>query len=308
MIALLMITAFFLGSLVPWQTAANGNLKEQMRSPLLASFINCTVGSIILTVIMFASGQSFYRPWEQLSAFPWYLWTSGPLGAVILVVAVVLLSRLGLIGTALSTMTGMIVSSLLFDHFGCFQIEVHKLDVLRLIGLILMILGVMIVLRLFSNLKAHQGKLNPAAVLWFMLGVVSGTLMTTQAAVNSIFRVELNSVVYCALISMASTSLLLLIIAPLVDQSPKRIADIKVNGRYWIFCGGLCGATNIMGYALLMNQLGAGTLITLGIAGQLCCSLMMDHFGLWGLKVRKANLSQLWGIMVIVGAIALIKF
>lgn len=88
-----LLLAFFTGGIIPFQTAANSNLKQQMSSPLLASFVNCTVGSIALFIIMMLSTEeSFYRSPEEWASYDWWMYTSGALGAIILMVAMTLLS------------------------------------------------------------------------------------------------------------------------------------------------------------------------------------------------------------------------
>ncbi len=306
MVALLTL-AFFTGFVIPLQTAANGNLKRQMRSPFLASCINCSVGACVLTVLILVTGESFYRPLDFLLSLDWWLYLSGPLGAVILIVAIVLSARLGMLGTSLSTMTGMMVSGLVFDANGWFNLQVHPFSGARALALVLMLIGLTIALNLPSYLHKHGTKLSLATVGWFLVGCVSGTLLTTQGAINAIFRVEIGSVLVCAWISMILTALIVLIIALCLRHSPTRILEIQVKGRYWIFIGGFMGATNIIATALFVPLIGAGTTMTLGVAGQLCCAMLMDHIGLWEVEVRRIRLTQIVGLILIVGAVALIR-
>lgn len=303
----LLTLAFFTGFVIPLQTAANGNLKRQMRSPFLASCINCSVGACVLTVLILASGESFYRPLDFLLSLDWWLYLSGPLGAVILIVAIVLSARLGMLGTSLSTMTGMMVSGLVFDANGWFNLQVHPFSGARALALILMLIGLAIALNLPSYLHKHGAKLSLATIGWFLVGCVSGTLLTTQGAINAIFRVEIGSVLVCAWISMILTALIVLIIALCLRHSPTRILELQVKGRYWIFIGGFIGATTIIATALFVPLIGAGTTMTLGVAGQLCCAMLMDHIGLWEVEVRRIRITQIVGLILIVGAVALIR-
>lgn len=69
----------------------------------------------------------------------------------------------------------------------------------------------------------------------------------------------------------------------------------------------VCGASYIIAMALLVPILGAATLMTLGIAGQLLSSLIIDHFGLLEQKLRKVGLAQILGLMLIIGAVVLMR-
>lgn len=303
----LLTLAFMSGWVIPLQTAANSNLKRQLSSPLLASFINCSVGSIVLTILIFVTGESFYRSPEYLLSLDWWLYLSGPLGAVILIVAILLSSRLGMVGTSLSTMTGMMVSGLIFDACGFFELPVHPLDGTRLMGLLLMLVGLMVALNVAGHLKKHEGKLSISTLAWFLVGCASGTLLTSQGAMNAIFRVKLDSVLLCAWISMVMTALIVVVIATAIGHSPLRLKRIEVKGRYWIFIGGLMGATNIIANAIFVPLIGAGTMMTLCVAGQLCCSMLMDHIGMWELNVRRITLHQVVGLVLIMVAVGIIR-
>ena len=228
-----LLLAFFTGGIIPFQTAANSNLKQQMSSPLLASFVNCTVGSIALFIFMMLSTEeSFYRSPEEWASYDWWMYTSGALGAIILMVAMTLLIKLGMVGTSLATMTGMMVTGMVLDEFGAFGMPVHEFDAIRAIGLVIMILGVMAALRVFAHIKQHAATFSLFTVLWFLLGCFSGSLLATQAAINAVFRVELHSVLYCALISMVSTSAIVL-----VSNAPAQDPDQwPLVAFHWWFC------------------------------------------------------------------------
>lgn len=299
--------AFMAGWVIPLQTAANGNLKRQMRSPFLASFVNCTIGAGILSVLILATGESITRPLDYLLSLEWWLYLSGSLGAVILIVAILLSARLGMLGTSLATMTGMMVSGLVFDASGFFGIAMHPFGLMRAAALLMMLLGLALALNLPHYLKQHGHKLSMASLGWFVVGCTSGTLLTTQGAINAIARVKFDSVLWCAWLSMVMTALIVLIIALTLRQSPQRLLDIEVKGRYWIFIGGFMGATNIIAAALFIPLIGAGTLMTLSVAGQLCCALLMDHIGMWELEVRRIQPLQLVGLGLIILAVALIR-
>ena len=303
-----LLLAFFTGGIIPFQTAANSNLKQQMSSPLLASFVNCTVGSIALFIIMMLStDESFYRSSEEWASYDWWMYTSGALGAIILMVAMTLLIKLGMVGTSLATMTGMMVTGMVLDEFGAFGMPVHEFDAIRAIGLVIMILGVMAALRVFAHIKQHAATFSLFTVLWFLLGCFSGSLLATQAAINAVFRVELHSVLYCALISMVSTSAIVLVLAFCFKQYPTRLRKIQINGRWWLFIGGFIGLTNIILSAELVPLIGAGCLMTLCIAGQLAASLLLDYFGFMEVKKRAVSLSQIIGLIMIIGAVAFIR-
>lgn len=304
---MLMLAALLTGTVTPWQTAVNARIRLQLNSALLASFVNCAVGVCLLLLLMLLRGESFYRDIGMLAALPWWYFISGPLGAAILLIALIILPRLGLVGSTIATMSGMLLSGVIFDHFALFHLAEHRFDLPRAAGLLLIFLGLMLTLQVHTYLKHYGSKVQKGAVLWFALGLISGSCMTTQGAVNSLFRQQLHSMLYCALFSMAVTALLCLVLAACSGRGPATLKKLQFKGRLCEYSGGLMGVINICGNALLMPLIGAGTLMTLIIAGQLLCSMLLDHFGVLGLKRRPVTLTKLSSLIIIAAGICCIK-
>lgn len=304
---ILMTAALLTGMVTPWQTAVNARIRGQLNSALLASFVNCAVGVGLLFLLMVISKESFYRDVGPLLQLPWWYFASGPLGALILLIALIILPRLGLVGTTIAMMSGMILSGVIFDHFALFELEQHLFDLPRALGLLLILIGIMLTLQVHTYLKHHCSEVHAAAVLWFALGLISGCCVTTQGAINALFRQELDSMLYCALFSMAVTALICLVLAACTGRGPGLLLKLQVKGRLYEYTGGVMGVINICGNALLMPIIGAGTLMTLIIAGQILCSMILDHFGVLGLKRRPITAVKIAGLVIIAAGICCIK-
>lgn len=306
-IILFFTAAFAVGMLTPWQTAVNGNLRVRLRSPYLAAGVNCITGCLILSLLLLITGADLSVPLSHLSALPWWYYSSGPLGAAILVISLVLLPRLGFVGSTAAIMTGMLVSGLICDHAALFGLARHPFDLYRAGGLTLALIGVACCLQLPAFLRLHTGRFSPALMLFFILGMLSGTCSTVQAAVNAQMRAALHSMLFTALFSMFITALLALSSAAACGHSPRRFKALRFKGQLHNYTGGLCGAASIAGSALLVQQIGAGALMTLVIAGQLCCSMLMDHCAAFGLKRRPFTAGKLLGLVLIIAGLCLIR-
>ena len=75
----------------------------------------------------------------------------------------------------------------------------------------------------------------------------------------------------------------------------------------WIWSGGAFGVCFISLALILMPKLGASGFIALAMAGQIIASLMLDHFGLFGLVERQLTASRLIGALMLIGGVALIQ-
>jgi len=67
------------------------------------------------------------------------------------------------------------------------------------------------------------------------------------------------------------------------------------------------GAFFVTTMAILAPKLGATTLITLVIAGQLSMSLTLDHFGLIGYSTQHINIWRVFGVFLIATGVFLIR-
>ena len=299
--------SFAVGMVTPWQTLVNSKIRAQVHSALLASSVNCAVGALLLTAGMLVTGQSFYRDLALLSSLPWWLYISGPLGAAMLLGALLLLPRLGMVGTTIAMMSGLVIFGLICDHQAWFSLPRAPFTWLRALGLILVLSGILTALQVFKRWRQHSLALAPHLLGWFILGGLAGACGTLQAAVNAQLRVAIGSMTYCALFSMLVTMVLTFCIAVGVGHRPARLLTLKFKGQLINYSGGLMGVINIAGNALLLPHIGAGALSTLIIAGQLMCSMLLDHVGAGGMPRRPINGHKIAGIMLILLGLCCIR-
>ena len=59
---------------------------------------------------------------------------------------------------------------------------------------------------------------------------------------------------------------------------------------------------------MLLPKLGASGFIALALAGQVVASLLLDHFGWFGLVERQMSLSRVLGAVLLIGGVVLIQF
>lgn len=307
MIFFLFCLAILTGAANPVQTAANSKLRTQLSSPFLASLINCSVGVLLLTIANCIFGSFSLDP-DSLAQIPLWEFSGGLMGVFILVIAILLMSRLGGLQTVLITMTGMILSGIILDHFALLGVPRHPFDLNRAIGLVCVILGLILVFKIPRLVKnGIHLKFKISAVYCYPLGLFSGALMTLQSAVNASLSASLNSLILTALFCMSVSLILFICIALCTPPGIKQFRKLQVKGQYWILCGGACGAFFVLCNAFLIPHLGAGAVSILCITGQLTCGLIIDHFGLLSAPQRRAELSQILGLVIILLGIIFIR-
>lgn len=84
---------------------------------------------------------------DLITRTPWLSYTGGVFGLIYLVILIVLIPFFGS-GTIFALLvTGQMIASIIFDHYGFFGITPHHVDASRIIGAILLIAGVYLIRR-----------------------------------------------------------------------------------------------------------------------------------------------------------------
>jgi transporter family-2 protein len=76
----------------------------------------------------------------------------------------------------------------------------------------------------------------------------------------------------------------------------------------WMWAGGAFGVCFISLALVLLPRLGASGFMALALAGQVVASLLLDHFGWFGLVERQVTLPKVLGAVLLIGGVVLIQF
>lgn len=142
----LILLAACIGVLLPMQAGMNAELRTAVGSPLGTAFVSFVVGTIALAVVA-AAARSPVPDARTLGAVPAWQWLGGILGAVYITGAVILAPRLGAATMIAAVVAGQMVSSVALDHFGWMGFARHPATPARLLGAVLVIVGVRLIQR-----------------------------------------------------------------------------------------------------------------------------------------------------------------
>ena len=141
--------------------------------------------------------------------------------------------------------------------------------------------------------------------LSLVVALLVGALVTLQTGSNArlkeAFGHPLPAVVVSSLIGIV---LLIAVIA--VTRAPLPSMERVSTAPWSAWLGGLLGAVYAVTMVVLARELGAATLMALAVAGQLLCSVLLDHFGVLGFEVRAAGIGRLVGCALLLTGVALI--
>jgi transporter family-2 protein len=115
-------------------------------NPLFAGLISFIVGTVTLLVLLLLGRMPWPTP-ENLSSLPWWAWCGGVFGAVFVLGTLLVAPRLGATTMLGLIVAGQLTSSLIFDQFGWLGYPHHPISLMRLVGVVLLILGVFLIQR-----------------------------------------------------------------------------------------------------------------------------------------------------------------
>lgn len=143
---LLLPLALIAGMAAPTQFAINSQLRGVVGGPVLAGAISFLVGTIILILAVAVTSRSVPDFGTILGA-PWWMYLGGLLGAFYVCASIVLTPRLGAATTIGLFLAGQVIASIAIDHFGLFGLPVQAASIPRLLGALLIVIGVAVVQR-----------------------------------------------------------------------------------------------------------------------------------------------------------------
>lgn len=124
----------------------NSQLRLFVPHPLNAAFISFFVGTITLGIASVVMRTGLVSP-ARIAQAPWWMWTGGLFGANYVLMAIVLAPRLGAATLIGLSVTGQMVSSIVLDHYGLVGYPVHPVSAGRIVGSMLLLLGVFLIKR-----------------------------------------------------------------------------------------------------------------------------------------------------------------
>jgi transporter family-2 protein len=128
------------------QQAVNANLRSALHSSGWTAFTSYAVGWVCMVLLILALRDPV--PAANLAArVPWWAWSGGALGSVFIALGIFLVPQIGAATFFTLVITGQMLASVAFDHFGWLGLTQRPIDAPRLIGVALLIGGVLLIRR-----------------------------------------------------------------------------------------------------------------------------------------------------------------
>ena len=131
---------------MPTQAAVNSRLATTVGSPFLAALISFSVGTIALFAYILLTGIP-PNSLASLKNAPPVLWIGGLLGAFFVTVMATIVPRVGVALSFSLAIGGQMLITLLIDHFGWLGVPEKPINFVRVLGAMLITIGVVLIRR-----------------------------------------------------------------------------------------------------------------------------------------------------------------
>lgn len=304
------VLGIIVGCAQPVMTSVNGRLREHLRSPLLSSLVTFLLALFLSLSILFGLQHSLYIPFSEVLNEPLWIWLGGIMGVVIVVASVICLPKLGSFETVVFLVLGQILSGLVIDHFGMFRSNIIPVTLLRILGAILVLVGV--IGTSASDMKETKSDIR-GKNLYRLIDLIAGVACSVQIAVNGRLGIVTGNSFRASSISMmvALIGTLLIIGALFVAKGKPGVIDYSmpvVPGKWWMWLAGIGSMTIVGGNVILQTMMGTGLVAVLNVLGQTAGGIVIDASGFLGIEKKAITAKKIIGLVVMIAGTALISF
>lgn len=254
------------GALVAVQTRVNGGLADELGDALLAAVLSFGTGLVAVALVV-AARPAARSALRDVRRVPWWTCLGGLGGATLVAVAAFAAPRIGVALLSIGIVAGQTTGGLLVDRAGLGPGGGHRLTLPRLVGAVLSLVAVGV-----SVAGRGAGDANPVLLV---LAVLAGLLISVQQALNGRVRRITGNAAVATLVNFV-VGLVALLLAYCVVGLFRDFAVDSWPDSWWLYTGGVLGATFVAVAAVVVRTLGVLRLGLAVIAGQLLGAVVLD--------------------------------
>ncbi|MEC9213424.1 MAG: DMT family transporter [Actinomycetota bacterium] len=262
------------GSLTAVQSRANGSLGTILDSGLHASVVSFAVGLTVLTLVGLAVRRIRFGMVRLLAALrfgamPWWWATGGVFGALFIFSQSFAVGIIGVALFAVALVSGQNLASLIVDAVGLGPRGRQPVSVVRMASSMIGIVAVGVAV----SGRAGEDSLSAPAVA---LCVIAGIGVAVQQALNGRLTTISREPMAAAWANFAVGSFILTLALLMITATGARALEPLPAGPWWLYLGGIIGATFIATTAWVVGKVGVLAISLLVTAGQLTGALVLD--------------------------------
>ena len=298
-----------IGLLMPFQTAANSRLRGAVGPAYVSTLVSFSVSTLALLLVSLLAGIPILPTNAMLAEAPWWSWFVGIVAVVTITIAIHLFKEIGQLQALIIPMFSQLIFSLLIDHFGWFGAKVIPLGTNRIIGALLLIIGVtlVVVVPRLNAPKASNTGTGSRQAFWQLMAIVSGCLSASITGAYAQLSAIVGNPIQATTVAFFVATMALLLFCTGMGKTQLVGKAFSRGYPWWMWTGGLCGAIIVLGNAWLVAHVGVGVFLMALLVGQLALSMLMEHYGWLGAPRKPITWAKIIGILLMLAGIALIR-
>ncbi len=297
MIYFFLVLSVIVGAASPLQTAANSKLRSVVGDAVAAALVSFIISTIILLAVYLLAGDYSSFSLNTLAATEWWMWSGGLWGVFFVTTILFLFKAIGSVQSIVLPIFGQIVCSMIVDHFGLLGMPQYHTTPMRLLGVVLVLIGVIFIV-VIPNIKKIKSGSSRMTFLWQLFGVFLGLILTFNTVTTGRLGVVMNSPLGASVISFVIGTIALAAICLLKRNIVNVTRIFQTDVPWWIVLGGLFGAAFIAGCTFLIPIIGVGNLAVFSLFGQMVASMLIDKYGILGADKKPVSKVQIGGIFI----------
>jgi bacterial/archaeal transporter family-2 protein len=139
------------------------------------------------------------------------------------------------------------------------------------------------------------------------VAILSGMLMVVQSACNGMLEKIIERPVTVTVVSLGVGITMLLLVGVVSGQLGFPTNGKTIQGPWWAWLGGFCGAMALLSQPIAVPRLGAAMYVGLFVTASTVLSVIFDHFGWLGLSQHSAGIGRVLGCALMVIGIGLVS-
>ena len=299
-----------MGLLMPFQTAANSRLRGAVGPAYVSTLVSFSVSTLALLLVSLVARIPILPTHTMLTEAPWWSWFVGIIAVVTITIAIHLFKEIGQLQALIIPMFSQLIFSLMIDHFGWFGAKVIPLSTNRIIGALLLIIGVTLVVvlpRLKAGGQTGATTTGSRQTFWQLMAVLSGCLSASITGAYAQLASIVGNPVQATTVAFFVATMALLLFCTCLGKTQLVAKACSRSYPWWMWTGGLCGAIIVFGNAWLVPKVGVGVFTMALLVGQLALSMLMEHNGWLGAPRKRISWHQILGIILMLAGVALIR-
>lgn len=134
----------FAGAMQALGNSMNAQLRNSLQNPWLASLVSF----LLILAFFICAFAAMPRPLPtsgSIASMPWWAPFGGLAGALAVFAGLTMVDKIGAGPFNGMIITANICASLVIDHFGLLNMPIHSISLFRIVGAVLMILGIVLI-------------------------------------------------------------------------------------------------------------------------------------------------------------------